>query len=155
MTHCLQKQWELLVLIEKGEKDPAVVGRAVDICERIGRVEAVGLRGRSGTSQCRLEVAPSRPGAFRDQRGCHPRTQARAFAPIQRGHDAAIQADCRGVIACTRHIRHGCSVAGPSLVHQPAARPVRRGIESGLVRIGANLAKSGDVGVDQPGIQER
>src|SRR5205823_6027899 len=41
MTDRLEEQWKLLVFIDEGEKEPAVVARAVDIGECIRGVDAV------------------------------------------------------------------------------------------------------------------
>ena len=51
MTNRVQEQWKLLVFIDEGEKEPAVVGGVIDIGECIRGVDAVWRKRRCAARQ--------------------------------------------------------------------------------------------------------
>lgn len=110
-------------------------------------------RGGLRPDQYGLQPHARRPGAFGEQRGRDACALAGLLPSVQAGHDPGEQGDRRGVIARSERVRGRRNVPLACEVHQAAARPVRRHVEAGQMRVRTFLAEAGDVGVDQPGIE--
>lgn len=100
-----------------------------------------------------LQPHARRPGAVGEERGRDPGAPAGPLPPAQRGHDPGEQGDRRGVVARSERVHGRRHVPLTCEVHQAAARPVRRHVEVGQMRVRTFLAEAGDIGVDQPGIE--
>ena len=141
-------QRQQLLVAHHVELQPAAVARLVDAHQRRRRGAALAEHRHVAAGQRTAGHARGRPKPVRQQRGMHHAPLAGSLAVQERGDDAGVERDARGVVAHAGEALGRARAGLPHEVHQAAARPVGELVEALALALGALLAIGREGGVD-------